>query len=270
LNSILFRFIKNFSTLYIAIYNLGIIPSLKILFSKILKKNTLIKIYSKKFGFIYWRSKLDFGVITHFFTPQVTFNTKKKDVKIIIDLGANIGIETLRLKKLFTKSTVIALEANKENYNVLKKNTERDANIISLNKGIWNKNTSLNLKNFDPNSAEGYSYEENMKSDNNNIIEAITINELIKQFSIEEIDILKIDIEGAEKYLFDETCDNWIKKVNTFIIECPDNDAPYTTLQIFEAFRRNGLKFKTYINGENFIFVKSNCDFEPEPILFYQ
>ena len=189
---------------------------------------------------------------------------------IIFDIGANIGIETFRFRKLFPFSKIISIEANKENFNILKKNLDQDKNVVTLNLGIWNEKTKLKLKKSNKNSSQGFAYE---KLDSNEkgeeFIDADTIQGVIDKFSISEIDILKIDVEGAENFIFDNSCDFWISKVKTIIMECPDSDAPLTTMKIFESFKRNNLFFNTYINGENLVFVRKDCFWRSKPIMFY-
>ena len=69
--------------------------------------------------------------------------------------------------------------------------------------------------------------------------------------------------------IFDETCDNWISLVKTIIIECPDNDSTFTVMKIMDAFRRNKINFKTYIHGENIVFIRKDCDYILKSCLFY-
>ena len=49
-------------------------------------------------------------------------------------------------------------------------------------------------------------------------IKAICMNTLLDKFSIDHIDLVKIDVEGAEKYIFSSNT-GWLKKVDNIIIE---------------------------------------------------
>ena len=100
-------------------------------------------------------------------------------------------------------------------------------------------------------------------------VESLSLKNLIDNFKISTIDILKIDAEGSEEMIFDETCDEWISLVKVIIVECPDNDAEYSTMKIFNAFERNKIKFKTFVNGENLIFIRENCEWTPKKITYY-
>lgn len=48
------------------------------------------------------------------------------------------------------------------------------------------------------------------------------------EFGIDYVDVLKIDIEGAEREVF-KTCSPWIKKVGTIVIELHDRFVPGCT-----------------------------------------
>ena len=254
---------------FISLCNLGLISTIKIIFLRIFPRKNKSYIVTNKFGKIYWRSKLDKGVITHFYTPQIGFETNGHDPKIIFDIGANIGIETIRFLKLFPNAKVVSIEAEKENYELLNLNIRNYKNVLTLNAAIWNKQTKVRIKNKSKNSSESfYVCEEN---NNSSIaeIDALTIETVVRKFSVSSIDILKIDIEGAENIIFDETCDNWISLVKIIVTECPDNDAPFTVMKIMDAFRRNKINFKTYIHGENIVFIREDCDYTLKSCLFY-
>ncbi len=265
------RFLEKFPRYTIAIHNLGFFNTIKIIYLRLFPQNKIQQINTKKFGKIYWRPKLDFGVMTHFFNPQVGLDTINDKINVILDIGSNIGIETIRFRKLFPYAKIISIEANKGNYEILKKNVKDDKNISTLNIAIWNEKTRLKLKKFSKVNSESFSYEKFNSTERNEvheIVEADTIQSVCNNFSISDIDILKIDVEGAEEFIFDSSCDLWISKVNVIIIEC-DKNFPFTIMKIFDTFKRNNLFFKTHINGENLVFIKKGCDWNSLKIEFY-
>ncbi len=128
------RFLQAIIRFSYSFQNLGIIATLQIIWFRILKRNIDIKINTKKFGYVFWNTKRDW-VITHFYTPQIEIfspNNKIK-IKLIIDLGANIGIETLRFAKIYPKAKIFSIEAAKENFETLIKNTKNMPNVTSIN-----------------------------------------------------------------------------------------------------------------------------------------
>ena len=248
--------------------NLGIISTIKIIWFRILKESIDIKISTKKFGDVFWNTKRDW-VITHFYTPQIEiFSPNNKiEVNLIIDLGANIGIETLRFAKLYPKAKIFSIEAVKENFETLIKNTKNMSNVTSINAAIWDKNSKLKIVKKSINSQDRYLKE--IKNSNKFHIIGKNFNKILSDYSIKNICILKIDIEGAERKLFNKSCNKWLHLVKCIIMEVPDNDFPFTTQKILKLFIRNNYKFNTYVNGENLIFVRSDIDWKPRSIINY-
>jgi len=76
----------------------------------------------------------------------------------------------------------------------------------------------------------------------------------MEKYSLREIDMLKIDIEGAEKYLFQNNPHEWLSKVKCLIIELHDNLQPGTS----QAFFREMAKYDwfTFIKGENIFCLR--------------
>ena len=95
------------------------------------------------------------------------------------------------------------------------------------------------------------SIDANDKSQNRNIniVECITPNNLIENYIDEDfIDLMKIDIEGAEYELFKTILDENLIKVNNFLIEYHNNNE-YQVLDIIKKLTMNDFKFKFMDEG---------------------
>ena len=72
-------------------------------------------------------------------------------------------------------------------------------------------------------------------------VDALPLSEILEQCHAEPaIDILKVDIEGAEKQLF-ANCADWIGRVRSIMIELHPG---YTTEMLLEDLQRGGADFK--------------------------
>ena len=87
-------------------------------------------------------------------------------------------------------------------------------------------------------------------------IQAITIPDLMRQQQCDAIDILKIDIEGSEKELFESGYDTWLPKVSTLVIELHDRMREGAALSFFRAL--TNYNFRLAIKDENIV-----CFFKP-------
>lgn len=122
------------------------------------------------------------------------------EVNTIIDAGANVGFASIYFTSRFPKSNILAIEPEKSNFKILRKNIRPYKNIKALNLGIWNKKTNLIISNKTKAENWGFMVEETDKSKYDT--KAITINDCMNLMNWTAIDILKIDIEGSEKKFF--------------------------------------------------------------------
>ena len=76
------------------------------------------------------------------------------------------------------------------------------------------------------------------KSDKHDYIKGLKITSTIEDNSILNIDILKFDIEGSERYLFDSNFDEWLPKVRILIIEFHDRLVPCASKAFFNAISK--------------------------------
>lgn len=132
---------------------------------------------------------------------------------IVVDLGSNIGLFTRYAAEKSKK--VISIEGSPEHFSCLVKNTYDLDNIQYLNANIVGNN----------NNSETWSHR---KSPIN-----ITINDIFNLYRIEQIDFLKVDIEGGEYEIFETLTDEDLKKIKKIAIETHDNNMNY---KIYEKF----------------------------------
>ena len=263
------RILRALTRYITAFYNLGFGSALKIfLHSTLSRKEVELSMMTKKFGRIFWNTKSDW-VISHLYTPQVELYspTENMNLKTIIDLGANIGTESIRFGKLYPEARIIAVEAVKRNFEQLQKNISSFQKIEVSHTAIWSEKCKLKLISATDDS-QGWHLEAVDANQDYDML-GQTFHDLMQSFKVSSIDVLKVDIEGAEMELFGNNCDQWIHNVKCLIIECPDGDSPLATSKIFKIFNDVGYTFNTYINGENLILVRSDLDWLPRPIELY-
>jgi FkbM family methyltransferase len=131
------------------------------------------------------------------------------NLKTMVDCGANIGLSSLYFKSIYPDALVISLEPDQENVKQIEKNINLNKfrGIHCLNKGVWSSNSPLLLKkDFRDGNYWSFYVEEapmGIKPD----VEGIDLKTIIRNYQLKTIDLLKIDIEGGERYLFDDKYD---------------------------------------------------------------
>jgi FkbM family methyltransferase len=144
--------------------------------------------------------------------------------KVIIDAGANIGCTSVLFSNHFPKATIIAIEPCPENFKVLEKNIElgdTKVNFKTYPYALSQKaGTLFSLERAHEEPADwGIQTAEDLKGS----IEGITLDEIIKENQLDFISLLKIDIEGAERFLFEMGSDlSFLKITQLIAIEIHD------------------------------------------------
>lgn len=171
------------------------------------------------------------------------------EVKTIIDAGANIGTASRYFLKRFPSASIVAIEPDSANYQLLIKNTENYPYIKCLNGGLWSKDTKLSIVNNDD-WKYALRVEENPTK---GTIKAYSILGIMQMMNWDFIDVLKMDIEGSEIELFLRDYEAWSHKVGALVIELhPKIDTRGAGL-LFNVFanRNFDLKYK----GENLVLI---------------
>lgn len=144
--------------------------------------------------------------------------TKAKKGDIIIDCGAFCGTTVYTFSKLVgDEGKVYAFEPDETNYKCLISNIEKHklTNVIPLKKAIWSKTTQLE---FQAEGNMGSAVKGASSRENNTVkIDAISLDDLIKEYNIPKIDFIKMDIEGSEEEVI-KAMKHSLKKYNTSII----------------------------------------------------
>lgn len=174
--------------------------------------------------------------------------------KTIIDAGANIGLTALFFANKFPTATIVSIEPDKNNFAILKKNAAPYKNIIPVNKGIWSHASFLNV--IDLGKGENSFIVEETQTPSAESVEAIGIADLMQQQGWTVIDLLKIDIEGTEKNIFETGFENWLPHSKMFFVETHDRMKKGCSAAIFKAVSQ--YNFSCFIAGENFLFVNED------------
>ena len=178
----------------------------------------------------------------------------------IVDLGANIGLSALFFLKKYPNAHIIAVEPDTVNFEFMKRNLEDYSNHVALlQAAIWPSDGEVSLVEHDESNeglgAWGYRTE-TLTEGAEASVSAISIPTLMNQFSMDFIDILKVDIEGAEYELFEKDYESWLDKVGLIIIETHDRFKPNSEAMVRNAL--NGRFTELPQKGENLFFKKNS------------
>lgn len=145
------------------------------------------------------------------------FTTSRITPKVMIDAGANIGLCSIFMRINFPSVKILCIEPNKQNVEMIHKNLGF-ANFQILQKALWFQKGYLEEQQGD--GAWGIHMVE-IEEESNEAVESTSLIDVMRQFNLETIDYLKIDIEGAEKQIFfqDPLINKVLDKVTCISIE---------------------------------------------------
>jgi FkbM family methyltransferase len=117
---------------------------------------------------------------------------------VIVDIGANVGIISFYFAKRFPNAKIYAYEPHPINYANLIRGIEANGltNVFPFNKAVLDDSDSeieiyLNRENS---GASSVFY----PTEDSAFVDTITLEEIVAEHQIEKIDFLKIDCEGSE------------------------------------------------------------------------
>lgn len=109
-----------------------------------------------------------------------------------IDVGANIGNHSIFFSKFCNSKKVISIELDEKIYNVLNENVKNLNNVTTINVGVGEKFKKVKISDIDKTNV-GMT---KIVGDDGDIV-VDTLDNLLKD--IEDISLIKIDVEGYEK-----------------------------------------------------------------------
>ena len=144
-----------------------------------------------------------------------------KNPKLVIDLGSHVGDFSIWASRRFKNSKIIAVEMDKYLYKLLNQNLVLNKvknTIVTINKAVHRtSNMRINIQRVPILTAANLE----TKIKTSFTAETISLNDLYLLGGNKIIDFLKIDIEGAEKYLLTSEYKNFFRyKVRFVAIEC--------------------------------------------------
>ncbi len=184
----------------------------------------------------------------------------------IIDCGAHIGLSVIYLKNICNSARIICFEPDDKNFDLLQKNivSHQLEKIEAKNEAVWDENCWLNFK------QEGNMNSRIEDFEPSNIGKTKAIR--LKDFLNENVDFLKIDIEGAEYKVLKDISEN-LSQVSNMFIEYHGTFAENAELvEIFDIVVKAGFKFyskEAAVNYEQpFLPAKRNLNYDVQLNIF--
>ena len=184
-----------------------------------------------------------------------------KEDLVIFDIGGNIGCTGVFFKNEFPGSRIIILEPEISNFKLLQKNLalNKFGNVVALRAGLWTSEAYLEIgKDFRDKKEWAYYVKEVFRPTD---LKGITISRLMEEYKFKYIDLLKIDIEGTERFIFDNEKQASFFLTKTRFIAMEIHDEFGSREKIKKCIVNNGFKLFEYGEltiGYNNFLVKTD------------
>jgi FkbM family methyltransferase len=150
-------------------------------------------------------STSDEFVLNEIFLHDVYGLSSLSDIETVLDIGGNIGAFAVQISRLFPSCSVTTVEPEPDNFSVLQKNCLNIDNIRIINKAVWSHSDGVEVV---PDCG-GTSVSSGVNSVS---VDSISFDQLLDQFS--KVDLMKIDIEGAEVEAILSASPESLRKIN--------------------------------------------------------
>src|ERR1019366_235354 len=164
---------------------------------------------------------------------------------VIYDCGAIIGTSVLFFSEKFPKAKIIAYEASPYIFGILMQNIKENnvSNVKAFQNAVWIKNETLEFSEEGADGGSIYSLTNSKKVK----VQALDFLEILNRE--EKIDMLKMDIEGAENELIPHIASAMHKIDNMFIEYHSFNNSEQKLDEILSLLSQH--KFRYYIRHVN-------------------
>jgi FkbM family methyltransferase len=179
--------------------------------------------------------------------------------KVIVDAGANIGLASIYFANKYPASKIIAIEPEESNFKMLQLNAAPYENIIILQAALWDRNEEISVVDTGRGKCAYMTQKKNdhMEQGDNvcQHVQGKTVNRIMQDYDLDRINVLKIDIEGAEREVFGDTS-SWIGRIDAIIIELHERFKPGCNRTFYNGSQ--GFDDE-WLQGENIYLSRSNC-----------
>jgi FkbM family methyltransferase len=174
--------------------------------------------------------------------------------RIIVDAGANIGLASLYFSQQFPQAVIYSLEPDPDNFQMLSRHAQQYPQWKTFQLALWDQCTSLAFTNT---QAEAWSKQVGQSAKaSDSLVPAMDLTSFMLNNGIEVIDLLKIDIEGAEFEVFQHNYEYWLKRTRMIIVELHENLRPGVEKIFSHALQ--SIRYQRKVSGENIVIVNQD------------
>jgi len=146
--------------------------------------------------------------------------------KVVLDIGANIGIASTYLSKRFPQAQIYAFEPIPANFSILKANVDPLGNVRPIQAALGATDGAVEMFQSDAGmNLGGYSlYEAGSDTKVRTRVEIRRASSMMRELNLPSADVIKIDTEGSEHAILTDLGKEFLSKVQWIYGELHGNN----------------------------------------------
>jgi FkbM family methyltransferase len=219
---------------------------------------------------------LDYGtfltLIAEIFFRRIYYFVSKSPSPFILDAGSNIGMSILFFKHVYPQCRVIGFEPDLQTFEILEGNVQRNhwEHVQVFNKAVHVREEEIDFYTDANRAGSGKmsALKERFAGSDCLSVRRQTVQTIqLSRFVVEEVDLLKMDIEGLEVAVIQELADaNKLKLIKQMFVEYHHHLNPHEDRlsQVLRILEENGFGYQLSSEA-NTPFTRDTV----QPILIY-
>lgn len=177
------------------------------------------------------RSTADFEAFDEVFLGQIYADDfiqlfdrgrPRESVRTVLDVGAHVGCSARYFADRYPQARICAVEPEPGNVAMLRQNVKGHDRIVVVEGALWSESTELSISGA-PGASTGWQVDDGAES---GTVRGLTVDDVLREVGWDHVDVMKIDIEGAERAVFEDGDLGWLDAVDLIFIELHDWKAP--------------------------------------------
>lgn len=190
-----------------------------------------------------------------------------RSVQTVVDMGANIGLASLFLQARYPAARLVCVEPVRANTELIRVNAAQNgfdwiveraaiagtSGTVTLHPNEWwsSSTTTAGVAEYREGNPGRLEKVLAMPPEE---VEAVTVEQLMDRHGLDQVDILKLDVEGAEADVFAQDT-SWLERVRVLIVEIHDKYVDRAAIE--SVLQRAGFEKQVGRHGPTDAFVNS-------------
>ncbi len=198
-----------------------------------------------------------------FFNQFQSLPREMPSPRCVVDLGANVGYTAAYYATVFPNAKILAVEMDYANYEIARQNLRPFAErCCILNAAVWDRNCQIEYCGTETQGYRAVPLGEHEGRADVKSVAARDLTSLFDEYALDEVDFLKMDIEGAEAVVFKGSLE-WLCRVKSMKIEL---HTPMTYNECMQLLTREGFHCRRDDRHNNcLVAIRKTCGSDTQP-----